>query len=141
MRTYGSLLEEFATELGLEEIETNELGHGAVTIDKIWVVHLAPINEKELVAFMRAGILTGQSQLYDILRKNLFSPLSGVIRCALDKDDHWLLWSQLNINDTSGAKLASVLTSLVDKAVTLSCEPTMKKEDDDHRPSSSHLLV
>ncbi len=49
MRTYSSLLEEFATELGLEEIETNELGHGAVTIDKIWVVHLAPINEKELV--------------------------------------------------------------------------------------------
>lgn len=59
MCIYSLLFEEFVIELGFEEIEINELGYGVVIIDKIWVVYLVFINEKELVVFMWVGILIG----------------------------------------------------------------------------------
>ncbi|MDF8327540.1 CesT family type III secretion system chaperone [Aeromonas salmonicida] len=134
MNLYTTRLDELATHLGIEPIEQDEAGHACLTLDKLWAIHLAPLDGESMVMFLRAGVLGGEAQARELLQDNLFSPEPDTIRVALGQDNHLILWCQLSLAKAEAPQLQQALQQLVAKAVMLASE-TGERPRGDSMPS------
>lgn len=134
MSLYTLRLNELAAELGIAQLEPDESGHACLTLDRLWAIHLAPMNEVSIVMFLRAGLLTGESQARELLRGNLFTAAPTPIRVALGQDDHLILWCQLSLEDVDAQQLHLALRQLMAKAIALTSDMETPQHSD-HRSS------